>query len=206
MRDIPGWAIGAAGVSALVGAFYLGGRASASPADLSTAASPAAQVAAVATGASATGDLTVTCEPGQRAVVSGAAAGGTPQVACVSDARPVAPAVAFATYEPPVTSAPAVVRVANSSGPYAQPAVITQPVEVYRPRARTVSSRSSGEMAPPTRSVKKSVAIIAGSTAAGAVVGGLVNGKKGAVVGGLLGGGAATVWDQVTRRRDADIR
>jgi hypothetical protein len=49
--------------------------------------------------------------------------------------------------------------------------------------------------------VKKSVAIIAGSTAAGAVMGGLVKGKKGAVVGGLIGGGAATVWDQVTRRQ-----
>ena len=84
--------------------------------------------------------------------------------------------------------------------------MITQPVEVYRPRARTVSSRSVGEVAPPVRSVKKSVAIIAGSTAAGAVVGGLVKGKKGAVVGGIVGGGAATVWDQVTRWRNGDIR
>lgn len=202
MRDIPGWVVGAAGVGALVGAFYLGGRASASPSDMSAAAP--ANVAAIAADASATGDLAVTCEPGQRAIVRAAAAGGAPQVACVSDARPLAPA--YATYEAPIAAAPGVVRVANTGGPYAQPAVITQPVEVYRPRARTVSSRSAGEMAPPTRSVKKSVAIIAGSTAAGAVVGGLVKGKKGAVIGGIVGGGAATVWDQVTRRRNADIR
>jgi hypothetical protein len=208
MRHIPGWVIGAAGVSAVVGAFYLGGHASASPSDLSAAMAPTAPVAAMAPDATATGDLAVTCEPGQRAVVRAAAVGGVAQVACVSDARPIAPTaspVAYATYEAPVTAAPAVVRVANTSGPYAQPTVITEPVEVYRPRARTVSSRT-GEMAPPTRSVKKSVAIIAGSTAAGAVVGGLAKGKKGAVVGGLIGGGAATVWDQVTRRRNADIR
>ncbi len=206
MRHIPGWAIGAAGVGALVGAFYLGGV-SASPSDINPAAvAPAASVAAVAADVGATGDLAVTCEPGQRAVVRAAAGGGGPQVACVSEARPVAPAVAYATYDAPVAAAPGIVRVANTNGPYAQPAVITQPVEVYQPRVRTVSSRSAGEVAPPTRSVKKSVAIIAGSTAAGAVVGGLTKGKKGAVVGGLIGGGAATVWDQVTRRRNAEIR
>jgi hypothetical protein len=29
----------------------------------------------------------------------------------------------------------------------------------------------------------------------------LTKGKKGALIGGLIGGGAATVWDQVTRRQ-----
>ena len=51
------------------------------------------------------------------------------------------------------------------------------------------------------RSVKKSVAIIAGSTAAGAVIGGVTKGKKGAVIGGIVGGAAATIWDQITRRK-----
>jgi len=96
-----------------------------------------------------------------------------------------------------VTTSPAVVRVADR--PYAQPAVITEPMEVYRPRTRTARYEADA----PKRSVKKSVAIIAGSTAVGAVAGSLVKGKKGAVVGGLLGGGAATVWDQVTRRQPA---
>jgi hypothetical protein len=45
------------------------------------------------------------------------------------------------------------------------------------------------------------VAIIAGSTAAGAIVGGVAKGKKGALIGGLIGGGAAAIWDQVTRRK-----
>jgi len=52
------------------------------------------------------------------------------------------------------------------------------------------------------RSTQKSVAIIAGSTAAGAVVGGVAKGKKGAVIGGIVGGAAATIWDQVTRRKN----
>ena len=89
--------------------------------------------------------------------------------------------------------------------PYARPAVITEPVEVYRPRSRPVAARSR-DVEAPQRSVKKSVAIIAGSTAAGAVMGGLVKGKKGAVVGGIVGGGAATVWDQVTRRQPDSFR
>jgi hypothetical protein len=52
--------------------------------------------------------------------------------------------------------------------------------------------------------VKKSVAIIAGSTAAGAVIGGVTKGKKGAVIGGIVGGAAATIWDQITRRKAQD--
>jgi hypothetical protein len=90
--------------------------------------------------------------------------------------------------------------------PRARPAVISEPVEVYRPRSVPVSYPSRDEIERPSRSVKKSVAIIAGSTAAGAVVGGLAKGKKGAVIGGIVGCGAATVWDQVTRRRDDDRR
>jgi hypothetical protein len=52
-----------------------------------------------------------------------------------------------------------------------------------------------------TRSTKKSVAIIGGSTVGGAVVGGLIGGKKGAVIGGLVGGGAGTVYDRKTRKK-----
>ena len=80
------------------------------------------------------------------------------------------------------------------------------PAASYRPatvtRVSTVPAASASR-APVsrTRSTKKSIAIIAGSTAAGAVIGGLTKGKKGAVIGGLIGGGAATIWDQVTRRR-----
>lgn len=198
MRTIPGWVAGALGVGAVVGAFYLGGRASATSAPaapLAVADLAATTPAAVALAAP---DLAVECEPGQRAVVR-TSAGATPSVACVSDARPVATRAQAAdvAYAPVTTSPSGIVRVADR--PYAQPAVITEPMEVYRPRTRTVRYEAEA----PRRSVKKSVAIIAGSTAVGAVAGGLVKGKKGAVVGGLLGGGAATVWDQVTRRQPA---
>ena len=207
MRTIPGWVAGAVGVGALVSAFHLGGRLSAravddhGPADASAIASSSAPAPAAVE--PAIDDLAVECEPGQRAVVRAGATGRAPRVACVTDARPVTRA-SVATYVPasPVTD---VVRVADiDDRPYARPAVITQPVEVYRPRARIVSYDTRSVERP--RSVKKSVAIIGGSTAAGAVVGGLLKGGKGAVVGGLLGGGAATAWDQVTRRHDADVR
>jgi len=52
-----------------------------------------------------------------------------------------------------------------------------------------------------TRSTKHSVEIIGGSTIGGALVGGLVGGKKGAVIGGLVGGGAGTVYDRKTRHK-----
>jgi hypothetical protein len=50
------------------------------------------------------------------------------------------------------------------------------------------------------RSVKKSVAIIGGSAAAGAGIGALAKGKKGALIGAAIGGGGAAIWDQITRR------
>jgi hypothetical protein len=52
-----------------------------------------------------------------------------------------------------------------------------------------------------TRSTKHSVEIIGGSAVGGALVGGLVGGKKGAVIGGLVGGGAGTVYDRKTRHK-----
>ncbi len=137
----------------------------------------------------------------------GARVNATPTVAAVA-AEPLAPFVTPArdySYTRPATAAPAVVYVADvAARPVVRPAVLTQPVEVYRPRPRVAAATAPAVERP--RSVKKSVAIIGGSTAAGAVVGGLVKGRKGAVIGGLLGGGAATVWDQVTRRRDDGLR
>lgn len=202
MRNSSGWVAGALGVGALVAAFFLGGRLAGSGTALPPAGAGAETAAVLsATGTSGAAAFAVECEPGQRAVVR-TTPGGAPSVACVSEARPVADATG-ASYAPLAARAPDVVRVAGRDDrPYARPAVLTEPVEVYRPRARRVSDDTREAAAP--RTVKKSVAIIAGSTAAGAVVGGLVKGGKGAVVGGLLGGGAATVWDQVTRRQHAN--
>jgi hypothetical protein len=80
-----------------------------------------------------------------------------------------------------------------ASAPYVAPA----------PRVVRTSTVNTVSRAPVSRnrSTKKSVAIIAGSTAAGAIIGGVTKGKKGAVIGGLIGGGAATIWDQATRRK-----
>lgn len=200
MRPFPGWVAGALGVGALVGAFYLGGRVNATSAPYAPRAATETGGVAPAADTAVAPELAVACEPGQRAVVR-TAAGTAPSVACVSEAPParVRPQMAEVRYAPATHTE--VVRVADRDDrPYARPAVITEPVEVYRPRARQ-ARYDTRDVAPPTRTVKKSVAIIAGSTAAGAVMGGLVKGKKGAVVGGLLGGGAATVWDQVTRRQ-----
>jgi hypothetical protein len=54
----------------------------------------------------------------------------------------------------------------------------------------------------PVRSVKKSAIIIGSSAGAGAGVGAAIGGKKGALIGAAIGGGGATLWDQVTRRRN----
>ena len=53
----------------------------------------------------------------------------------------------------------------------------------------------------------KSIGIIGGSTLGGAVLGGLIGGKKGAVLGGLAGAGAGVVIDKHRRdQRDEEIR
>jgi hypothetical protein len=190
MRHLPGWIVGALGTAAIVAAFYAGGTLGASnPASLTAdeATTPGSAPADAA-------PLEVECEPGQRAVVRQASATAAGSVACVSVAT--APALAYATN--PGRATPVAYA---AQGGYARPAVINEPIEVYRPRSIPVSYEPR-DVARPTRSVKKSVAIIAGSTAVGATIGGLTKGKKGAVIGGIVGGGAATVWDQVTRRRD----
>ncbi len=178
MRNLPGWVVGTLGVGAVAGAFFLGGRLAASDLTPSSAATVASNQAS---------GLQVECEPGQRAVVRQSPMAtvipGPATVSCVS-AQPVPPGYAAAY---PVTQ-PYVTR------PYVSPA----------PRMVRTSSVSTVSRAPVSRnrSTKRSVAIIAGSTVAGAVIGGLTKGNKGALIGGLIGGGAATIWDQATRRKD----
>jgi len=87
---------------------------------------------------------------------------------------------------------------------YDAPRLAEAPV-VYRPAARPISYRTA--TAPRVaerrsgRTWQKSALIIGSSAGVGAGVGGAVKGKKGALIGAALGGGAATIWDQVTRRR-----
>jgi hypothetical protein len=49
--------------------------------------------------------------------------------------------------------------------------------------------------------VKKSAIIIGSSAGAGAGLGAVIGGKKGALIGAAIGGGGATLWDQITRRK-----
>jgi hypothetical protein len=51
------------------------------------------------------------------------------------------------------------------------------------------------------RSTKKSVAIVAGSAAGGALIGGLAGGGTGAAIGALAGGGAGFIYDRMTHNR-----
>jgi hypothetical protein len=190
MRIVPGWVVGALGVGAVAGAFFLGGRLAAS--DL-TPSSTATVASAPAPGLPG---LEVECEPGQRAVVRQAAAAnpGPATVSCVS-ALP-------AGYLPAATAGTAA---AYPAAQYVtRPAYVTQPYVAPAPRmVRTSTVRTvSRAPAPRVRSAKSSIAIIAGGTAAGAIIGGLADGKKGALIGGLIGGGAATVFDRTTRKKN----
>jgi len=42
--------------------------------------------------------------------------------------------------------------------------------------------------------------VIGGSTAAGAGVGGIVDGKKGALIGAAIGGGAGAIYEAIKRK------
>ena len=53
-----------------------------------------------------------------------------------------------------------------------------------------------------TRSTGKSVAIIGGSAAAGAAIGGLAGGGKGAAIGAVTGGAGGLVYDRMTRNKN----
>jgi outer membrane lipoprotein SlyB len=56
-----------------------------------------------------------------------------------------------------------------------------------------------------TRSWQSSALIIGGSTVGGAVLGGVVGGKKGAVIGGVVGGAAGTIYDRTTRHKQLNL-
>ena len=108
-------------------------------------------------------------------------------------AAPVATAPAPAPLAMADTSAPAAVPVAQT--------VTTRRVVYRNGVAHRTAAPARTRVVTHTRSTKHSVEIIGGSTVGGALVVGLIGGKKGAVIGGLVGGGAGTVYDRKTRHK-----
>jgi len=160
------------------------------------AAAPSTAMAAAAAAAGAT-PIAVNCGPGQQALIRPSLVAGQAisQVDCVPvSGMPAAAAVGY----------PGMGAVPVAAAYYDAPRMVEAPV-TYRPAARPVSYRTAS--APrvvqrrPVRSVAKSAIIIGSSAGVGAGVGGAVKGKKGALIGAAIGGGAATIWDQVTRRK-----
>jgi hypothetical protein len=146
--------------------------------------------------------IAVNCGEGQQALIRSTLVGGqaVSQVDCV----PIAGAVVGQAVAPrAVAAAPMVATaaplVATLDG---DPRLVSAPV--YRTAARPVRYQT-GEYAPVRqvkrgRSWQKSALIIGSSAGIGAGVGAGVKGKKGALIGAAVGGGAATIWDQITRR------
>ena len=162
------------------------------------AAAPSTAITAAAPGVA---PIAVNCGPGQQALIRPSLLAGQTisQVDCVPvSGMPGAATVGYPGGHPAIGGAPV------AAAYYDAPRLVEAPV-AYRPAARPVSYRqASAPRAVERRSARswqKSALIIGSSAGVGAGVGGAVKGKKGALVGAAIGGGAATIWDQVTRRR-----
>ncbi len=135
----------------------------------------------------------VACEPGQRAIVRRLqSAEGRELVECVTaDPRFYEPGTAFVPTS--LSRGGSDIQIVRTATPVVERAPVVERQVIYRdaPVRRDT----------PTRSWQKSALIIGGSAGAGAGVGAAVGGKKGALIGAAIGGGAATIYDQVTRRR-----
>lgn len=117
---------------------------------------------------------------------------------------PVTPAAQSAA-PAPVAVVPAPVAVA----PVATSSALTSPAPspvVERPAPRQTVTRPAPvrervvvEQAPEKRSWKKTALVIGGSSAAGAGVGGMIDGGKGALIGAAIGGGAASIYEATKR-------
>src|SRR4051812_28264753 len=162
--------------------------------------------------------VVVTCEPNQRTLVRQALVNGAAvsQVECVSQgqgyvsAEPTAIAQPLPTevrYRPVSSRAVQPVAAAQNNGDLADTRVIPvnsspSPTAARPVRAQQVVYDDRPVRRAPVRTKTKSAVIIGSSAGAGAGVGAAVGGKKGALIGAVLGGGGATLWDQLTRRRN----
>jgi hypothetical protein len=209
MTTAIGRVAGLGGLGALVFTYACGG----SQAPVGTRASFAQDAAAPQAGA----PVMVTCEPNQRTLVRPVLVNGTAvsQVECVSSgqayasadpapAQPIATPVQYRYNAPRPVQA---VRDVYEDRQLADTRVIPVSSDPARTAARPVRAEQvvyddRPVRRTPVRSVKKSAVIIGSSAGAGAGVGAAIGGKKGALIGAVIGGGGATLWDQVTRRRN----
>jgi hypothetical protein len=166
-----------------------------------------AQATPTALQASSTAPVLLSCPAGQQAlmrqvVVSGAV---VPQVECVSVGQTPAPGPTTAAVSAVPAAPVAAMMPTYASAPGGGYGPVTPlPVRTSsRPQARRVAYDDDivEYRRPARRSWQKSAVIIGSAAGAGAGVGAATGGKKGALIGAAVGGGAATVWDQVTRRQ-----
>jgi hypothetical protein len=155
-----------------------------------TASTPLAAAAAAPAGP----PVAVNCGAGLQALIRPMVVAGqaVSQVDCVPIAGAVAAPVGYAAA---AGSAPAM------AAGYVEEPVVYQPVQAPRRVVRAVQyeqprvvRRKSG------RTWQKSAVIIGSSAGIGAATGAAFKGKKGALIGAAIGGGAATLWDQATRK------
>lgn len=90
----------------------------------------------------------------------------------------------------PVAAAPVVVERVVERPAARQTVYRSQPVQERVVVERPVQRK---------RSWQKTAMIIGGSSAAGAGVGGMIDGKKGALIGAAIGGGAASIYEATKR-------
>jgi hypothetical protein len=131
-----------------------------------------------------TAALSVTCEPGQRAVVRRVAglAGTTFDTACTGGDDYAA-----------LPAARSIAPLSTASG------VRAVPVAYSSPRVAPARSVRYDDPTPERRvehrSWQKRALVIGGSAGAGAGVGAIAGGKKGALIGAAIGGGAGTLYE-----------
>lgn len=179
-----------------------------------SACAPAATTPQSTTPQAAGAPVLLSCPAGHQPLLRQVAVNGTtvPQVECV--VAPVGQAVAGGpAAAPTMMAAPQApvgypVAAPTAWAPTQAAPIAAEPVQVVhrssRPAARRVVYTNDGYdevRVKPRRSVKKSALIIGSSAGVGAGIGAATGGKKGALIGAAIGGGAATIWDQVTRRQ-----